>query len=808
MMDESGESNSNPRELSAGRRPIDLNGVEAGASLRRQLAMVTEFSRALLEGTCESVLVHTLEAGEGPVVLDLSVSACRLLGCTREEALNRRVDRLFAEPWREHLWGVFERCRYEGAAAVMLSGDDQRPTVNFESHAIRVGDQHAGVTFLRPVEAEPEDGVEAFLDDASQPQDRFPDNWRALLDASPAAIISCDLDGRVREWNLAAEKLFGWRREEVVGQPLPIVPEEERAKHRDLFQRAAAEGLPSVEVRRQHKEGHLLDLRLSSAALRDERGEVVALIGVFQDVSDQKRSERRLRQSEQTLRSLFDALEELVLIRDGSGRILSANRGAEQLLGYSFEELAKMDFRRLEPTCERLLFPQDLPDDRAVVREGLYRCRDGRELPVEISLRRITFRDEPAVLSVARDASWRKQLELRRERDERRARQMQKLDSLGTLAGGVAHEFNNILAAILGNAELLLMELDADSPHRASLEEICRSTSRASQLSHQMLTFSGQGTFLFSPVEINRAIRDIEHLMRAAVSRSIELDVQLDGDLPPVRADAAQLQEILLALLRNASEAIGERSGRIEVRTRGARLDSAALAEAQGSQDLSEGPYVLLEVRDDGCGMKRETLERIFDPFFSTKFTGRGMGLGSVLGIVRAHGGGMLVESEPDVGTLFTVLLPACEAPCAADEVAARPRAADDGQGPCVLIAEDEESVRRFARRVLQRHGFEVIEACDGAEAVELLRRRDGQVDAMVLDATMPRLGGPDTLERIRRIAPDLPVLLCSGYPEPAAVQRFEKAECVVGFLQKPFRITELVEKISEAARRARDDGR
>ena len=374
----------------------------------------------------------------------------------------------------------------------------------------------------------------------------------------------------------------------------------------------------------------------------------------------------------------------------------------------------------------------------------------------------------------------------------------QRLESLGLLAGGIAHDFNNLLVPIRGNAELLKLELDIGLREReAMLDAIELASVQAAGLCRQLLTYAGHHRIDRQRVDLATLIDELAPLLRTSTPRLIELDID-SGALPMVEGDPGQIGQVLMNLVINATEAIGARPGRVRVRRSVRELDADYLAHTFLHSDAPAGRYVAFEVVDDGAGMTPEVLERIFDPFFSTKRTGRGLGMASVLGIVLAHAGAIKVTSEPGRGTTFTILLPvAVPVAAAPDPVPVAPSPAH--RAATVLVAEDEEPVLKVTRRLLEAAGYTVVVAADGLEAVARFSEAPERIDALLFDVNMPRLGGPEALAQIQALRPGIPAVLVSGYDEG----RVEASRGCV-FLQKPYRrdalLRTLAEVLSEAA--------
>jgi len=396
---------------------------------------------------------------------------------------------------------------------------------------------------------------------------------------------------------------------------------------------------------------------------------------------------------------------------------------------------------------------------------------------------------------------------LRREQTARRAaedseaqsRHVQKLESIGVLAGGIAHDFNNLLHVILGNADIALSRLAGRSPARGPMEEVIRATMRAADLTRQMLAYSGKGAFVVRNLDLSNEVREMATLLRTAISKQATLVWELETDLPPVKADATQIRQIVMNLITNASDALQNAGGDITLRT--GVLDRSQLhqpgfasliGDAERTADSSE-EMVYLEVHDTGAGMTPDTLRRIFDPFFSTKFSGRGLGLAAVMGIVRSHQGLIRIRTEPERGTSFQVLFPSVRGKVTKQEKPSAARSEWRGEGT-ILVVEDEEEVREVAERILQDFGFQTIPAVDGRDALDIMESRGSGMTAILMDLSMPRMGGQEALRQLRQSWPDLPVIMMSGYTEESVAPQFNDAgPGVTAFLQKPFFAEDLI---------------
>jgi PAS domain S-box-containing protein len=407
------------------------------------------------------------------------------------------------------------------------------------------------------------------------------------------------------------------------------------------------------------------------------------------------------------------------------------------------------------------------------------------------------------LIQTTRNVSERKRVLEEKLTLERQMQHAQKLESLGVLAGGIAHDFNNLLMAILGNASLALDELQSMAPARGNILEIEKASKRAAELAKQMLAYSGKGRFVIEPVAANELIEEMGHLLEVSISKKALLKYNFADNLPSFDGDVTQIRQIIMNLITNASEAIDDKSGIIALSTGAMHCDRAYLDKIMDTlgissiEPLAEGVYVYFEVADTGCGMDQETMSKVFDPFFSMKFTGRGLGMSAVLGIVRGHGGAIKVYSELRKGTTFKVLFPVSKD---SDDLHRIPRRAASNWDEVsvtgtILIADDEETVCAVGKQMLERLGFEALTAPDGREALELFREHGDGITCVLLDLTMPHMDGEEAFREMRQLKPDVQVILCSGYNEQDATQRFV-GKGLAGFLQKPYTMAELQEKL------------
>ncbi len=521
-------------------------------------------------------------------------------------------------------------------------------------------------------------------------------------------------------------------------------------------------------------------------------GEPKGVIGMAVDVSERERTAQALRDSEERYRILFDSNPHPMWAYDlETLAFLAVNDAAIRHYGYSRAEFLQMTIADIRPR-------EDVPALRehvTQVTDGLdesgvwrHRKKDGTLIEVEITSHTLVLDGRPAKVVLATDVT-------ERRRTEEALRRSQKMESLGILAGGIAHDFNNLLVAILGQTSLALSQLGADSLARMPIEKAVAASRRASDLTRQLLAYSGRGQFERRPIALNHLIQDNLHLFEVAVPKNVILRSDLAEPLPLIIGDAGQLQQVIMNMIINAAEAIGDRAGQVMVRTRQQLLAIKEVAAWQiGDEALSPGEYVLLSIQDDGPGMDAKTLPRIFDPFFSTKFTGRGLGLSAVLGIVRGHGGGLKVTSELKVGTTFEIVLPS-GAVEAVEPVIQEVLQEVDVTQQLVLVIDDEEPVRDAVTDILELEGLRVLTAPDGRTGLELYQQHQAEIRLILLDLSMPGLNGEETLHELRQVDAHVRVLLSSGYSQAEVAERFA-GQSEVRFIQKPYDAEQLLREV------------
>ena len=555
------------------------------------------------------------------------------------------------------------------------------------------------------------------------------------------------------------------------------------------------------------RDGRLIILHVLARVIQGSGG-VVTLFGTAQDVTEQRLALEHLKRREETLRLAQEA----------------ANIGsfdADLRTGTTFRSDQLLRMLGLDPTDEaralidsRPRFDFVHPDDRAAVEASwaqvlntgerqIIRMRvlrvDGveRHMMSSAMLVRDGNGEAARIVGTQIDITDQVRSEAERAGVEARLQQAQKLESLGVLAGGIAHDFNNLLVGILGNASLALLDLEPDAEARQSIAEIEQSAQRAAELTRQLLAYAGKGRYVVESADASSVITEMTPLMRTAIARNASLQMELTTALPRIDVDVNQFRQVVMNLITNASDALDSKPGLISVRTGRRDVSLEYLTDCAPGSAAQPGPFTYVEVHDNGTGMDEATRQRIFEPFFSTKFTGRGLGLAATIGIMRSHHGAICVHSEIGSGTSITLLFP-----CSTKGSIAGPRSGTRTDawrsGGQILVVDDEDSVRAVASALLRRRGFRTQEASDGAKALELFEQQPDAFDLVLLDLTMPGMNGEETVRALRDVRPTVNVLLMSGYNEQEVTAMFE-GRSLSGFLQKPFRADDLYASVARS---------
>ena len=641
--------------------------------------------------------------------------------------------------------------------------------------------------------------------------------YQRIIEAIHEGYYEMGLAGHLTFFNRTLANILGMPEQDLIGRnPAELfetdaIAVEMKKLYASLRDGKISDGLLNWKLKR--KDGTTAFLEVSVSLMFDKEGRRCGFRGLVRDVTERANAEEAFRVAETRYKNLFEEANDIVYTHDFQGKFTSLNKEGERLSGYTNEEASNISVyeiiapeyreKALEMTKRRLQGEQVGKYEVEIL------AKDGHHIPVEVSARLIVHDGKPiGVQGIARDITERRQSEEQRQALERQVQHAQKLEGLGVLAGGIAHDFNNLLVGILGNASLATRRLPKESPVHTYLKRVEKAAQRAAELTNQMLAYSGRGTFVVRPLHLDKLAREIVELARVGISKKINFQYNFEGTLPPVMGDVSQMHQVMMNVITNAAEAIGEEVGTITVGACLATLAESSLSKVYFHADPTPGDYVRLTVSDTGCGMDAEQKTKIFDPFYSTKFAGRGLGLAALLGIVRGHKGAVSVYSEPGRGTVFKLYFPVLKQEALEKQLPEVDHSQEEKSlgkwktKGMALIADDEEAVRVFTREVLQRHGLMVVTADDGKEAIELYEKHKSEICVALVDLMMPFVNGQEVLEYIRNDNPDVPIIISSGYSESEILDRFRENP-PTNFIQKPYRalaLTRVLKMVLEDA--------
>jgi two-component system, cell cycle sensor histidine kinase and response regulator CckA len=610
----------------------------------------------------------------------------------------------------------------------------------------------------------------------------------AIVQSSADAIIGTDLGGIVTSWNKGAEDIYGYAESEIIGKLISILApldlQDEVPKI--LTKVRLGERIENRETVRRRKDGHDIHVSLTISPILDTEGRIVAASTIVRDITDRKQAEEALRESEQRLRTLMDAAPVAITLADMEGNRKYINRKHYELFGYTLEEIPTLSEWR------KRAYPD--PAYREKVPNFFTGCKEGKEFaPFEAT---ITCKDgsQRHVIGSAAAASNMALLILNditeRKNLESELQQSQKMEAIGHLAGGVAHDFNNILTAIIGFGSLIEMDVNADNPHRPYIEEILRAAERAARLTDSLLAYSRKQFIQPVPLNLNDSIEYQRKLLGRLIGEDIRVITKLSMDPLVIVADPGQVDQVVMNIVTNARDAM-PKGGTITIATMLTEMDDVFIA-SQGYG--TPGAHALITISDTGTGMDEGTLQKIFNPFFTTKEVGKGTGLGLsvVYGIVKQNNGYIDVESQPGKGTTFLIYFPVVALESPSEE--RRTSELIEGH-ETILVCEDEEAVRLLTRTVLERAGYTVLEAPDGAAALRIFQENIKVIDLVILDVVMPGMNGKEVYDSIKRLRPEQKVLFNSGYTDDIVATK-GILEDKLAFISKPLRPVDFLNEV------------
>lgn len=742
--------------------------------------------RKLSDSTIEGIVIH-----EKGIIVDANQSYARMFGYEISEVIGKNTQEFVAPEFREIVLEKVITESEEPYEAVGLKKDGTTIIVEVIGKSITYHGRRMRVAVLRDItERKKAEEERAFLAN--------------ITENATDAIVGLDLDTNIVSWNRGAERILGYSAEEVLGRPWNIlVPEEALEACRERFKKVIIEEfVETVETVRVAKFGGRFPTEMTLTMLNDKGGNHIGYVTISRDITGRKRIENSLRESEEKYRDLIESANDLIQSVDADMKFLFVNKKWKDVLGYSDEEIKSLtltDIIRKDtiPHCMEIF--KEVFEGKAIQNiEAVFVSKNGREIFLEGNVDAY-IKDGKFVSTrgIFRDVTERKKL-------EEQLRHAQKMQAIGQLAGGIAHEFNNILTTIIGYGDMLLMRMREDDPLRHNVEQILASSERAASLTQGLLTYSRKQATMLKAVSLNEIIRKTEGLLMKVIGEDIELRTVITGEDLTVMADRGQIEQVLVNLATNAKDAMPD-GGVLTIEIGKVRdIDKRTLSEErivsnlknQGTE-IEEG-FAGIFITDTGTGIDKDTRERIFEPFFTTKDIGKGTGLGLavVYGIIKQHDGYIYVYSEPGKGTTFKIYLPIIKSKV---EEEAEPSAISlpVGGSEMILIAEDDKALRTLIKTVLNEFGYKVIDAVDGEDAIEKFIQNKDEIDLAILDVIMPKKNGKEVYEEIKKIRPDIKTIFASGYTADI-IQRKGIIEEGVDFILKPVSPKDLLKKVRE----------
>ncbi len=785
------ESEAQNEEMTAIMDELQNNQMELEGANNKLKISETKFRR-IFENSPIGIIQSTLTGN----ILDANIAFCRIFGYDSLEDLIltlKNSRNLYHDAGaREKV--IKELSQTDLVQALNITGIKKDQSLVYENvYMLKMTDEFTGEKYLT-----------TFVEDVTElKSSQFE---RELLFNNSGDLLSImNFNGELKQINAAWTSVLGWEIEEIkkMGMSSLLHPDDvEKTEEFDEQLKNSDKVLTLTNRYRTIKNEYRI-LRWSSIAFR--KNNLIFSSG---------RDETERYEAELELQQMWDRLDIALKVGviglwdlDVPKNTLRLNSNMTELLGFktnSIENAGKQwkkfihpdDFPKSMKAMEKLLKHESeiyIDEYRAKMPDGKYRWFFSRGKIVEIDADDRPIRVAGSVM----DITEQKEAESKRIELELKMQQAQKLESLGVLAGGIAHDFNNLLTGILGNSDLLLYELPQSVEIQQRILEIKRATKLASELTNQMLAYSGKGSFIIEHINLNDLIVDMNSLLEASISKKVKISYSLMPEFPGIKGDATQIRQIVMNLILNGSDAI-ENNGTIDVTTSKVTLTPPDLDKLTINFNLTPGEYVLFEVRDSGCGIDSEKLKQIFDPFFTTKFTGRGLGLAAVSGIIRSHNAGLLVESVINEGTSFKIYFPVSHEAYDPDNQVKQKHPSFKNKNLTVLIADDEKYIRDLTTKMLNISGYKVHLARNGREAIEVFGKKKDEISCILMDLTMPELDGREALTEIRKIDPNIPIIITSGYCEFDIVSKFTN-EKISGFLQKPYNLEDIISAIEDA---------
>ena len=768
----------------------DTERIASENALRRS----DERFRLLFNSIQDAVFVHGLRRDGLPGrFLEANEVACKRLGYTREELSQMSPLEIDAPDTVARVSDAMKKLKQNGSATwegAHIARDGRRIPVEISNHLFTLEGKETILATVRDI------SERKLVENALRESE---EKFRTIVETTSEWIWGLSTGGVHTYSNPAVEMILGYTPEYLIGKSIgTLMHEDDWATIARKLPICVKErkGWRDLVVRWRHKDGSFRFLESNATPVLNGYGEVVGFRGADRDITDRKLMEDRLRMSEEYYRTLVETSPDAIIIIDPGGYVsfvsprayeLFAVPPANSAIGSSVLDWVPAGGR----SAATAMFQQSLTERMKLSSFEIELLRHDRSTfwaEISSSVLLSSKGDVRGQLLICRDVTDRRET-------EHALRQAQRMESIGILAGGIAHEFNNLLQAILGQAHIALSKIPGGNAGRANIEKAEKAAERAADLTRQLLAYSGQGRLTMKPVEVNAMLQENLHLFAIAVPKNVSIELEPSDQPLFIKGDSTQVQQVMTNLVINAGEAYGVHGGAVLLKSSFRTIGVGEVGQwTRAGAEIDPGEYVVLEVKDQGCGMDPEITARIFDPFFSTKFMGRGLGLAAVLGIVRGHRGALQVESEKGTGTTFKVAFPRTEQIMQSDQSQV-PRSGQTADRT-VLLIDDEEVVRDVFAETLTDAGWNVLAAADGESGIRMFSEHPGRIALVVLDLSMPGMDGAETLRNLRQVDPAAKVVLSSGYGEEEAMSRFEGLG-LSGFLQKPYqwgRLKEILE--------------
>ncbi|MDD5284238.1 MAG: PAS domain S-box protein [Desulfuromonadaceae bacterium] len=633
-----------------------------------------------------------------------------------------------------------------------------------------------------------------------------------IIEFLPDATFAIDKEKRVIIWNRAIEDMTGVNAAEMIGKgeyayavpfygearpqliDLLFTEREEIAARYPNITRAGDTLMSEVFCHALHNNKGAWVFAKASP-LHDQSGNIIGAIEIIRDITELKQTVDELQETEERYRALFTRASDGIFIMSTEGKLIEVNDSFARMHGYSAEEMQQMNLWDLDTVETSSLAPERvrrLLSGETLAFEVEHYHKEGHVFPLEVSASMIYSGGDSYIQCFHRDISERKLAEEERIQLEQQFHHAQKLESLGVLAGGIAHDFNNILTVILGHCYMARQDMNSEQEFKVSFQHVENAANRAADLCRQMLTYAGRSESEQTLISLRMLVEEVVKMLQSTLKKNVTIELDLLHDIPIIRGDNGQIQQIVMNLIINAAEAIGEVNGRVKVALAKALILPEQIFTDTFGTIINPGSYACLEVSDTGCGMDEETQKRIFEPFFTTKFTGRGLGMSAIHGIIKSHEAALQMSSTLGAGTTFKVFFPMSGASDYAVNRSSESATSVKGGGK-ILLVDDEQTLRNIGTALLEALGFSVIVATNGSEALEIYGEQSSEIDAILLDLIMPVMGGIETYNKLRNIASAIPIIICSGYSE-GEVSEIIKNDRHAGFMSKPYNPIELRE--------------